>query len=73
MLKENYYTEKCVARKWKLSPKTLQRWRVSAKGPEYIKLGGRVRYSESSIKKFEDKSSPEQKLKNQEVPSCLIK
>lgn len=67
MTKENYYTEKDVAKKWKLSLKTLQRWRSNGEGPEYVKIGGRVRYSENAIKKYEDEGSLDKKLKNQEV------
>ncbi len=67
MTKENYHSEKYVAKKWGISEKTLQRWRGSGDGPEYVKFGGRVRYSEGAIKKYEDEGSLDKKLKNQEV------
>ena len=67
MTKENYYSEKDVAKKWGLSQKTLQRWRGNGEGPEYVKFGGRVRYSEIAIKKFEDEGSLDKRLKDQEV------
>ena len=54
MTKETYYSEKCVAKKWGLSQKTLQRWRLTGEGPEYVRISNRVRYAESAIKKYED-------------------
>jgi len=67
MTKETYYSEKCVAKKWGLSRRTLQRWRINGEGPKSVKISNRVRYSESSIKKYEDEHFLDQKLKNQEV------
>ena len=64
MTKETYYSEKCVAKKWGLSQKTLQRWRLTGEGPEYVKFGGRVRYSETAINKFEDEGSLDKKSKD---------
>ena len=40
---EKYFSEKHLAAKWNISPKTLQRWRWLNMGPSYIKIGGRVR------------------------------
>ena len=33
-----------LARRWSLSPRTLERWRVQKAGPAYLKIGGRVVY-----------------------------
>ena len=33
----------------RLSPRTLQNWRVTGAGPEFIKLGARVLYSRDKI------------------------
>jgi hypothetical protein len=54
MITEIYITEKDLAKKWGLSPKTLQRWRWLKSGPVYIKLGGRIRYTSDNIKNFEE-------------------
>ncbi len=67
MTKENYYSEKCVAKKWGLSRKTLQRWRLTNEGPQYVKISNRIRYSESAIKKYEEEHFLDKKLKSQEV------
>lgn len=32
--------------------KTLQHWRISGQGPEFIKMGRLVRYEASAIKRF---------------------
>jgi len=39
-----------------LSVKTLRNWRLSGKGPPYLKLGGAVRYRESDLDAFLDKA-----------------
>ena len=67
MTKETYYSEKCVAKKWGLSQKTLQRWRLTSEGPEYVRISNRVRYAESAIKKYEDEHFLDKKSKNQGV------
>jgi len=56
MTQEVYISEKSLAKKWGLSPKTLQRWRWLKSGPSYIKIGGRVRYTNDAIKEFENKN-----------------
>lgn len=56
MPEETYLTEKDLAKKWCLSPNTLQRWRWLNIGPPYLKIGGRVRYQLSNIKKFEEQN-----------------
>jgi len=35
-----------------LSPKTLQAWRVSGRGPRFVKLGRRVFYRASDLIRF---------------------
>lgn len=42
-----------LARRWKLSPRTLERWRWIGEGPKFIKLGGRVVYRLQDIEAFE--------------------
>lgn len=43
-----------LARRWKLSPRTLERWRWLGQGPQHIKIGGRVVYRLTDIEAFED-------------------
>ena len=51
---DKYLSSKEVARRWGISCKTLYRWRASGEGPEYIAIGGRIRYSPHAIKEYEE-------------------
>lgn len=42
-------TETEVAELMKISPRTLQHWRVAGGGPAYMKFGHNVRYSRETI------------------------
>ena len=42
-----------LARLWKLSTKTLQKWRIKGKEPAYIKIANLVRYRRQDIEAFE--------------------
>jgi hypothetical protein len=42
-----------LARRWQVSPRTLERWRWLSQGPRYLKLGGRVLYRVSDIEAYE--------------------
>ena len=42
-----------LARRWNLSPRTLERWRWLKQGPGYLKIGGRVVYRIDEIERYE--------------------
>jgi len=42
-----------LSARWKLSPRTLERWRWIGEGPKFLKLGGRVVYRLSDIEEYE--------------------
>ena len=42
-----------LADRWKISERTLERWRWLGKGPAYLKLGGRCIYKFEDIEKYE--------------------
>lgn len=42
-----------LARRWKLSHRTLERWRWLGEGPSYTKLGRRVVYRMTDVLRFE--------------------
>ncbi len=42
-----------LARRWKLSPRTLERWRWLGCGPAYLKVGGRVLYRLEDVEAYE--------------------
>jgi len=39
--------------RWKISHRTLERWRWAQEGPRYLKIGGRVVYRVSDVEAFE--------------------
>jgi hypothetical protein len=49
----NHLNQIELSRRWKLSHRTLERWRWLGKGPPYLKIGGRVVYELSAIESFE--------------------
>lgn len=42
-----------LANRWRISHRTLERWRWSGEGPRFVKLGGRVVYRLQDIEQFE--------------------
>lgn len=42
-----------LAQRWRLSPRTLERWRWLGQGPRYLKIGGRVAYRVEDIEAYE--------------------
>ena len=48
-----HLSQKELAERWGLSPRTLERWRWIGKGVPYLKLGGRVVYRLEDVERFE--------------------
>jgi hypothetical protein len=48
-----YLTQVELAARWRISPRTLERWRWAGDGPRFIKIGGLVRYRLEDIEGFE--------------------
>jgi hypothetical protein len=42
-----------LSRRWRLSPRTLERWRWLKQGPNYLKVGGRIVYRLADVEAFE--------------------
>ncbi len=42
-----------LARRWRISPRTLERWRWLNQGPAFLKLVGRIAYRIEDIEAFE--------------------
>lgn len=42
-----------LAARWKISHRTLERWRWLGKGPRFLKIGGRVAYRIEDVEAFE--------------------
>ncbi len=43
-----------LARRWNISPRTLERWRWLKQGPDYLKIGGRIAYRIVDVEAFEE-------------------
>ena len=54
-----HLTQLDLARRWRKSPRTLERWRSLGQGPAYLKLGASVVYPEDSVEAFEAKQRHE--------------
>ena len=49
----NHLNQIHLARRWNVSPRTLERWRWLNQGPRYLKIGGRVVYRLEDVEAFE--------------------
>ena len=52
----SHFSQAELAFRWRISPRTLERWRWSKTGPAYLKIGGRVIYRLEDIEAFEKTS-----------------
>jgi predicted site-specific integrase-resolvase len=48
-----HLTRSELARRWQLSGRTLDRWRVAGTGPAWLELNGRIRYRLEDVDAFE--------------------
>ena len=42
-----------LAARWNLSPRTLERWRFTGEGPQFVKIGARVVYRLEDVEGYE--------------------
>ena len=48
-----HLTQAELAARWRVSPRTLDRWREQGKGPAWMKLNGRILYRTEDVLAFE--------------------
>jgi hypothetical protein len=48
-----HLTQGELASRWRISPRTLERWRWLGQGPAYLKLGGSVAYRVDDVLEYE--------------------
>jgi hypothetical protein len=48
-----FLTQEELAERWRMSPRSLERWRSDGFGPKWIRLRGRVLYRIEDILAFE--------------------
>lgn len=53
-METEFLTTKELAARWKMSYKIVSEWRCSGYGPEFHKMGNRVRYRIEDVEKFEE-------------------
>lgn len=52
----SFVTQSALARRWCVSPRTLEAWRWRGEGPAYFKIGGRILYRIEDIEAYETAS-----------------
>ena len=50
---EQHLNQRELAKRWGISPRTLERWRSIGFGPAFLKIGSRVAYRLVDIEAFE--------------------
>jgi hypothetical protein len=48
-----HLTQRQLADRWQMSPRTLERWRWLGEGPRFLKIGSRVVYRLQDIEHYE--------------------
>ena len=51
--RQDWLTTNDLARRWRVSPRTLQRWRAEAFGPAWLSIGGSIRYRLTDVLDWE--------------------
>ena len=50
---ERLLTPQEVAERWAITSYTLLRWRSEGCGPNYVRIGGRIRYRLADVERYE--------------------
>ena len=66
-----HLTQRDLARRWSMSPRTLERWRWTGEGPRFLKLNGRVAYRVEDVEEFEDARLHGSTRERIEAPSAV--
>ena len=48
-----FLTPEDLAKRWQISIGTISNWRTNKRGPEFIRIGGLVRYSVEAVRTWE--------------------
>ena len=63
-----HLTQLDLARRWRISPRTLERWRWLRQGPAYLKLGAVITYRLEDVEAFEARQRHEAVARSQLSP-----
>jgi hypothetical protein len=69
----NHLNQLQLARRWSMSPRTLERWRWTGVGPRFLKVGKRVVYPLTVVEAFEAErlhASTTERVDAAEAPTC---
>jgi predicted site-specific integrase-resolvase len=58
-----------LAARWTISPRTLERWRYTGEGPQFMKIGGRVAYRLEDVEAYEAEQTRQATPGARRVPS----
>jgi hypothetical protein len=50
---QDHLTQSELAERWRISPRTLEKWRYLGIGVEHLKIGGRVIYRVADVRAYE--------------------
>jgi hypothetical protein len=53
IMSPTYLNQDELAQRFRVSPRTLERWRWKKTGPNYVKLGGKIVYSLTDVEAYE--------------------
>jgi hypothetical protein len=51
--RDGHLTEAELARRWRISPRTVQRWRGQGRAPSHLVVGRRILYRWADVEAFE--------------------
>lgn len=72
MTEESFLTQSHLAKRWGISPHTLERWRWQGEGPRFVKIGGRVRYRIADVEAYEASNSMNCTAQNTQAPDTTL-
>ena len=64
-----HFNQTELAARWTISPRTLERWRFTGEGPQFMKIGGRVAYRLEDVEAYEAEQSRQATPGARRVPS----
>ena len=67
-----HLTQRELAERWRISEATLERWRGEGRGPQYLKLHGRVLYQLVDVEAYEAKCLRSSTTESAKMAYCLL-
>lgn len=61
-----------LAKRWFMTPRTLERWRWMGKGPTFVKVGNRILYRMSDIIAYENRGQHDRYTRPSMHPAATL-